>query len=106
MYPPGSFQLLGGVPAALLHDPETAEEVREALAIARAHARALHADVAWLTGDRARLAAALAEIVSTIERHLEAGRSGIEPSSLSLVAARLHQVRQSLLEPPAQGDAA
>lgn len=107
MHPPTAHQP-PGIPAAWLNDPETAEEVREALAIARAEARALHADLVRLSGERTRLATALTEVVSTIEEYPTAdpARGDAEPALLALVAERLRLLRQTLLEPPVLGDAA
>ncbi len=104
MQPPTAHQPPGCLPAALLNDPETAEEVREALAIARAEARALHADLVRLAGERTHLATALSEVAEALARYAAGEAAG--PARLAQALEQLRLLHQRLLDPPALGDAA
>ncbi|MCX6022293.1 MAG: hypothetical protein NTZ05_11300 [Chloroflexi bacterium] len=61
MNPPDGHDRSGEGWAATVNDPETAEEVREALAIAQAESAALREEVCRLRSDNAHLRAASAE---------------------------------------------
>jgi chromosome segregation ATPase len=112
MYPPFADETPGRYPAARVNDPETIEELREALAIARAEALALHDELARGAAENARLAAALErlqarlgvqismleDIVTELERQPSGGTEvpAEQQALLDAVAARLRALQQAL----------
>lgn len=90
MIPPTAPQPQRGEAAPPPNDPETAEEVREALAIAQAEARALESALACAAEERASVARVLHELASHIEEFLSTSPENLAAAVLLLTSVDLH----------------